>query len=378
LSSNLLHGLADRIEREPDGPVAGYFAALESSNDLEATLRVASSLHSFVLEADPRAVGLRPYYGTVGGETSSDDEAFAPALAKAIDELGEDLVHRARTWPVQTNETGRGLAWLIPAAAVGADAVHLVELGTSAGLNLYAEHRAYELRWPDGTVRRVGRGFDPKNEHSSGENDHVEFAVQVRGPTLGEATLVAPEVLSRVGCDQQPIDLDQVGAATLLRACIWGDQPDRLRRLEGAMSVHRAARDGTISPRAELVQCELPGGWSDFVTAALPRRPIAPVVLVNTYVTAYFSDVEHRALERAVRKTARDWSVQHRLPWMWVRFEPPRHDGGGGPNAAWCSWRVEIWEGTHHREFELGWAHPHLTEVDLGEGLLDLLALRGE
>src|SRR5690606_1327638 len=67
------------------------------------------------------------------------------ALRETIFARRDSLAAFIRRANVQTNETGRGLVWLLPVACLGWPAVHLVELGASAGLNLVADQRAYRL-----------------------------------------------------------------------------------------------------------------------------------------------------------------------------------------------------------------------------------------
>ncbi|MFQ5436798.1 MAG: DUF2332 family protein, partial [Anaerolineae bacterium] len=63
-----------------------------------------------------------------------------------------------QTATVQTNETGRGLAWLLPLLYTGWEGAHLVDLGASAGLNLAADGRHYQLVAGDKTVLTMGTG----------------------------------------------------------------------------------------------------------------------------------------------------------------------------------------------------------------------------
>jgi hypothetical protein len=99
-------------------------------------------------------------------------------------------------------------------------------------------------------------------------------------------------------------------------------------------------------------------------------------VAVNTYVTAFLRDVEHRAVQRTVSDFARRWSLQHKFPWMWVRFEPTRAGEPPAPRHGYCRWLVELWDGNRHKRIIIGWAHPHLHRVLFTDGLLELLALR--
>jgi hypothetical protein len=337
------------------------------NNELEPTLRLGACLHAFVLDGDPRVAELAKYYKTVGGEEDPQSDRFEPILAAAVTELGDDLVAQAEEWRVRTNETSRGIAWLLPAALVGAEAAYLVELGASAGLNLYAVRRAWDLAWEDGTQVRLGQA------------DAEQFRIEVEGqklPDLSDAARGGPEVLGRVGCDTDPVDLADPSSARVLSACVWGDQSRRMRRLREGLELHQRALAGELGPMARVEKVVLPDEVIDFVQQAIPRHPVAPVICFNTYVTAYLNDVDHRALARRLGSYARAWSLQHHLPWMWVRFEPARSGEGPPPAPGWCRWRVDLWEGSHHHRFDLGWAHPHLVRAKLGPGLLALAKLQ--
>ncbi len=337
-----------------------------STNELQPMLRMGATLHAFVLDGDPRCQSVRPYYHTTGGDRRVDDGQFEVALFETLRDLGDDFFERAHAWRVQTNESSRGLAWLLPAVVVGAEAVHLVELGASAGLNLYAEHRAYDIVTSDDRSLRLGRASDR------------QFRIKLEGetlPVLDDQAMRGPEVLSRVGVDAHPLDLTDPKTAAVLMACIWGDQPSRFARLREGLAVHSKAIAGELAPTARVEEGYLPDDAGDFLRGAVPLHPEAPVICFNTYVTAYFNDVQHRALQRAVAGHARSWSLQHHLPWMWVRFEPPRRGEDPGPHSGWCRWRVETWLGDEHHVVDIGWAHPHMRRIVLSDGLSVLRAL---
>jgi hypothetical protein len=188
-------------------------------------------------------------------------------------------------------------------------------------------------------------------------------------------TVRAPEVVTRVGADARVVDLDAPGAEVQLAACVWGDQPQRMRRLQEALALRRQSQ-GTAQA-ARLVRARLPDELEEFLTGAVPAQAVAPVVLFDTYVTAYFNDVDHGALVRGVDAFARAWTLRHRLPWLWVRFEPPRAGEPDAPEAGWCRWWVEVWTQGKRRRIELGWAHPHCVKATFGPGLAELIALGG-
>jgi hypothetical protein len=342
-------------------------------DDLQPALRLNASLHWYVLEGDPRVDDLRPYFSTVAEGQGPDarkptDDEFPRRLLQAVKALGPELFERARNWRAMTNETSRGLAWLLPATLVAAEEVHLVELGCSAGLNLYAEQRSYNLAWTASKRLRLGRAADE------------QFLTLCSGPTPGpldgfsEAERRGPEVLTRVGGDANAELVVRPEIRRNLEACIWGDQRRRLDRLREGMAVHRSAPELGLVP-AEVRALELPGELPEFLAAAVPSPPQAPVITYNTYVTAYLSDVNQRAVARGLRGFARAWSLRHKQPWMWVRFEPARA-GKTAPHPGWCLWIVELFSGSKHKTIELGWAHPHLIRAEFGPGLVELRNLR--
>lgn len=351
----------------PEGMDTGWI------HDLDPSLRLNACLHWYVLQDDPRVVELRPYYKTVPEGEGPDardprDEAFGPSLFAAVKALGAELFERAKSWRVQTSETSRGLAWLLPATVLGVEAAHLIEFGCAAGLNLYAEQRRYDLAWSAKQRLRLGRA------------DRHQFLLLCSGPLpgpledYGSGDRRGPEVLSRVGGDPHPVNLDEAGEDIRLEACIWGDQRRRLDRLREGIELHRHAKERGIE-RAEIRGLKMPEEVTDFLAAAVPAQPEAPVISFNTYVTAHLSDVNQRAAAREIRSFARRWTTRHKLPWMWVRFEPARPGQHVAPHPGWCRWVVEMFNGSWAHKVELGWAHPHMIRAEFSEGLSELREL---
>src|SRR4051795_11821538 len=129
----------------------------------------------------------------------------------------------------RTNETAR-CAVLYPAIAeaahrVGANAVGLIDVGCSAGLNL--------------NVDRVGITYS--NGQSLGD---PSSPVQLSSSIVGDRpvpTRAIPEIVARIGIDLDPVDLTDPDDARWLRACLWPDQPERLARLEAEMALAATA-----------------------------------------------------------------------------------------------------------------------------------------
>ena len=339
-------------------------------DDLKPALRLNAYLHWYVLQEDPRVVDIVPYYATVTSHPRKPtDEEFPRRLLSAMDALGAELFERARNWRVITNETSRGIVWLLPTVLVGAEAVHLVELQCSVGLNLYAEQRGFDLAWT--SSKRLHLGRRKKEEYLTVCEGSMP---ELEGFT--EQDCRGPEVLTRVGGERNPSALEQPDFESHLEASIWGDQRRRLDTLRSGMKVHRRARAGAGNLRpVEILPLELPNNLTEFLAKAIPANADDPVVVYNTYATAYLSDVNERAFAREMRDFARSWSLRHKLPWMWVRFEPARA-GRQPPHPGWCNWVVELFRGSKHKTIELGWAHPHLARAEFGPGLIQLRNLR--
>ena len=113
-----------------------------------------------------------------------------------------------------------------------------------------------------------------------------------------------PDVLSRVGGDLHPLDLRIDSSEKRLSACVWGDQPHRLERLREALDIHESALAGRLKPAARVSSLDLPHGLEQFLAEAVPAQPTAPVVVFNTYVTAYLQDVGQRAVARTMAEFA--------------------------------------------------------------------------
>lgn len=346
------------------------YAAQSKRGAMQDSLAFGAALHSFLLAKDPRVASLATYYASVGGSQSGEEASFETDLLTALGELGGELFERASQWGVQTNESSRGLSWLLPATVLGIDAAHLVELGASAGLNLYAEQRRYRL------AIEGDQGTTTLDLGAAGEREFViPCGVDASSLSVLSKLGSAPKILSRAGADLAPMDLLDPQAELYLKACVWGDQPTRLARLIEGIAVHRRVVRDSPGDQAQLHTARLPDDLEGFLARAIPRYPQGPVIVYNTYVTEYFNDVAERSLDRQLKGFARRFSVQTGLPLMWVRFEPPRAGEPSSVRRGWCRWQVDLFTGSQHRCVDLGWAHPHFTQAIIGPGLAQLLAI---
>jgi hypothetical protein len=247
-------------------------------------LRLMGAVHRRVLEgALPE---LAPHYGHSDGAQAWP--AFRAALADDSTAI-RDLLDR----PVQTNEVGRCAA-LLPGFLAAAEAglpLRLLEVGSSAGLNLRWDRYRYEadgFRWgePEAPVR-------------------IAFELGGRAPEP-----IPVEVAERRGCDPGPIDpATEEGRLTLL-SFVWPDQVDRLTRLRSALEA-----------AAELPVEVDRAGAADWIAERLAEtRPGVTTVLFHSIVMQYLPEEERRDFERRLAAAGEDAGED--APLFWLRMEP--------------------------------------------------------
>ena len=305
-------------------------------------LRWVAALHHLALRGERPWTDLWPPAGA--GLTASDD-ALDAALRTAW-HTRRPLLDAALALPPQTNEVQRSAA-LLPgllhvAACTGLPLV-LLELGASAGLNLWCEHYRHEHgAWAWGPAQSP-----------------LTLRSEWRGPV--PACAGAPlKVTRRAGCDAHPVDLRQAAEGQRLESFIWPDQPERLARLHSARLAVAAwlQSSGTAIERlsaAHFVARELAAPAAGHTT-----------VLMHSVVWQYIGADEQAAIRATVQAAA--LRAHAAAPLAWLRFEPSAADGG-------MELRCRIWRGGGDGGHEalgaqddadtlLARAHPHAAFIE--------------
>jgi len=163
---------------------------------------------------------LHRFYSTVGGE-APPEESYPDFRAFVLEHQAE-IVPILKERAVQTNEVARS-SILLPGydhvAQESGRGLAIVELGTSAGLNLVFDR--YHYSYDPGPA--VG---DPTSA--------VNLECIVEGQALPNIDI--PNVGWRLGIDLNPVDVTHEPDARWLQALVWPDQPARFHRLEAAIS----------------------------------------------------------------------------------------------------------------------------------------------
>jgi hypothetical protein len=264
-------------------------AALRAIGEAPAGKRnpavILAALHDLALAG--RAPALAAAYA------AEDGDAAAGAAIDTLLRMTDSVVAIAARRQPRTNETGRG-AVLYPAIAeaarrVGANAIGLIDVGCSAGLNLGVDRVG--ITYGDG--RSLGDPSSPARLSSS----------IVGGRPV--PTRAMPEVVARVGVDVDPIDVTDADDARWLRACLWPDQPERAARLEAEMALVAAAPPLLL--RGDPVEV-LPDAFARVPADAVP-------VVTTTWALSRFSLESrlrflHRLDEAAAGRTVAWVSVE--------------------------------------------------------------------
>lgn len=350
LYAGLFGTVAEWLAVRPPLPlVAWLLEVCAARQPFDVTLLLAAGLHRDILLGVAEVAGLAAYYPSVGGTAvyTPHSPAFATALHDAIWARREPLAHFIQTATVQTNETGRGLVWLLPLHYVGWETVQLLDLGASAGLNLLAEQRAYRL-------------VDPQGEAAAdfGAAGSPQFTTRLsQGADWLPRRLPLPRIMGRLGGDIAPFGLETAVAEQTLAAYVWGDQTHRLHRLREAIAAyHHTAQ--TAAP-VQLFPLNLPDGLPHFLQTHLPPST-TPLVIYNTYITMYLAE-----RGAALRHHIATWASQQPRPVLWLQWEPPQDDSAASHPFGWCAWTADFFHHGQQQQRRLGWAQPHGTDAVL-------------
>jgi hypothetical protein len=205
--------------------------------------------------------------------TAGDGDAAAGAAIDTLLRLTDAVAATATRRQLRAGETGR-CAVLYPAVAeaarrVGAEAVGLIDVACSAGLDL--------------NVDRVGIAYS--NGPSVGDpSSPVQLSCSVVGPRPVPSTAL-PEVVARIGVDLDPLDVTDPEDARWLRACLPPDRPERIARLDAELALAAAAPPLLLR-----------GDPVDLLPDAIARVPAGALpVVTTTWALSQFS------LERRLR-----------------------------------------------------------------------------
>ncbi len=209
-----------------------------------------------------------------------------------------DVERLIATRTTQTNEVGRCTGLLPGLCHVASqygwqEPLSLLDLGTSAGLNLLFDDYAYTYRSAaGGDVLTIGAA-----------DAGVALECSVRDDLTALPELRLPAMTERVGLDLSPVDPFSEDEARWLLACQWPDNPARFGRLRGALANVRTSAHPPRLERGDMVT-DLPR-----VAATVPGT--GPLVVFHSWVAAYLDEAQQRTLTEEVSALGAHRPVHH-------------------------------------------------------------------
>jgi hypothetical protein len=269
-------------EAVPESPLYAHLAAASADDDDVAGLLTAAGPQqaraTLLLAAVHRLVIAEPvsdlahYYPTVGGEYGVDATTW-PTFRSFVLDRADRVRELVASRTTQTNEVRRA-ALLFPAVArvakqVGGP-VGLLEVGTSAGLLLGMDRYGYRYQVKDGDQVAAGPA-----KAAVVLNSVLSLGNGAKRPALPKNLKVA----AKVGLDRSPVDLTDDEQLAWLEACVWADQPERIRLLNQAALAQ--AKDKPVFVTGDAV---------DDLRAAADQVPAElPLVVFNSHALTYLT-----------------------------------------------------------------------------------------
>lgn len=280
-------------------------------------LRLVGGLHAL------HRTGKDQRLGDVFTGAVTDEAEVAAILAKTLI-AHDDALYSWLDSPPQTNEPGRSAALMVGLVDVTrrfSQPIELLEIGSSAGLNLMIDRFSFDLG---------GTYYGP-----------ADAAVKIRPEWRGEAPPPADVRFASIrGVDVQPIDARDPAAAKRLAAYAWIDTPERITRIEQVIALINT--DPPSLTRGDAA------AWLE-EQLALPQAEGTTRTLIHSVVWQYLGEERQDRIRAAMASAAAAATPDRAL--AWVRMEPNKD------TAVQEVW-VQAWPGaTAPRRVALSHAH---------------------
>ena len=261
-------------------------------------LRLLAGVFRIVLRG--QAPELASYYESLGGAADPENAwpVMQAVMACHIEELKDAL-----TVAPQTNEVGRSAALLVGVFEAvlrsGLTRIRLLEPGASAGLNLQVDRFRFE---------NPGWSYGPDDS-----------PLVLRDGIQGVVSPQRFSVVSRRGCDLEPVDAATAEGRLRLTSFVWPFHVDRHERLRAALTI----------AAAHPVEVDRVGA-GEWIERMLDQEPPAADVLTvvwHSISRLYWPARETARVEAAVA------SARSRIAVAQVAMEYPLDRPGGSDKA---------------------------------------------
>jgi hypothetical protein len=246
---------------------------------------------------------LAAFYETVGVERGLTPEHtptgdVAVAFSDFCRQHRSELQQLVATRATQTNEVGRCSGLLPGLCHIAAlyqwrQPLSLLDLGTSAGLNLLFDDYGYTYRAAQGGAVRTAGAAQPRLQLECSVRDDVSHLPELRLPVISE----------RVGLDLAPVDPFSDNEARWLLACLWPDNMPRFARLRAALENVRASSHPPRLVRGDML--------TDLSSVIAAMAGTGPLVVFHSWVAAYLDEGQQRDLGAQVAALSIQRPVHH-------------------------------------------------------------------
>jgi hypothetical protein len=245
---------------------------------------ILAALHLAALRGHPE---LGPFYEFArNGQLDDPDGAARVVLEVLHDAPG--LVREELWRSTQTNEPGRSavIQAVVGDLVVGDSApINVIDVGTSAGINLH---------------------FDQFPVRQRDEGNPLTLVCEDRTPIDRSSPL--PRVISRVGIDPHPLDLERSDDRLWLKACLWPEERRRHERFDAIVVARRSWPTTTILKGRALERLDDALGLAE---------PTAMTVVMDTWAAFYFTPQERLDYYAKLSQTCTVDNV------AWISIESP-------------------------------------------------------
>jgi hypothetical protein len=200
-----------------------------------ATFAFFGAVHALLLDGVEHHLG--DYYPSLRGGSALPPDDAGPALTAFAHEYAEPIRELLRYRLVQTNHVQRAVGLRLALAALAPELhdrpVHLLEVGTSAGLVL--RHDAY--------------GYGLGGERFGRRDSAVQLITEWRSDEPVPDLDAVPAMSSTAGIDLNPLDPTSEPDRRWLEALVWPENREQARLLHAALAL--AARKPVTTWRGD-------------------------------------------------------------------------------------------------------------------------------
>lgn len=270
------------------------------TNSLETTLIFISYFNFIALEGNEIA----NYFKSYAGNYSENDYPILTEKIKNIClEQEDEIIDWIKNTNLQTNETARSSVIFPAIISLNLNKINLIEIGSSAGLIMYMDNFSYQYI----------------SEKDLFNNKKSEPLITAKTDNLAQLQDLLNkrenlEIVKRIGCDLNTIDLNNQRNVKLLKSAIW-DSPERLLRLEQAIKFFK---ENQITSPISNVDIDYTENLAEKILTLYDKN--ADIVIYSSVSTYQISDKLYNKLIEQLKIIKE--KVNCKI--YFIEFEPPR------------------------------------------------------